>query len=56
MGDLTRTDKDAATGAGAAVESRAREAWLSERLQELPAEEREVLREAAVIIDKLASG
>ena len=38
------------------AEARAREAWLSERLQELPAEEREVLREAAVIIDKLASG
>ena len=38
------------------AEARAREAWLSERLQELPPEEREVLREAAVIIDKLASG
>jgi DNA-binding MarR family transcriptional regulator len=38
------------------AEARAREAWLSERLHELAPEEREVLREAAVIIDKLASG
>jgi DNA-binding MarR family transcriptional regulator len=38
------------------AEARAREAWLSERLQELPPADREVLREAAVIIDKLASG
>ena len=38
------------------AEARAREAWLSERLHELSPEEREVLREAAVIIDKLASG
>jgi DNA-binding MarR family transcriptional regulator len=38
------------------AEARAREAWLSERLHELPPEERAVLREAAVIIDKLASG
>jgi DNA-binding MarR family transcriptional regulator len=38
------------------AEARAREAWLSERLQELSTEDREVLREAAVIIDKLASG
>ena len=38
------------------AEARAREAWLSERLQELPAEERAVLRDAAAIIDKLASG
>src|SRR5437764_10931531 len=37
-------------------EARAREAWLSGRLQELSAEEREVLRDAAVIMDKLASG
>jgi DNA-binding MarR family transcriptional regulator len=37
-------------------EARAREAWLTGRLQELSAEEREVLREAAVIMDKLASG
>jgi DNA-binding MarR family transcriptional regulator len=38
------------------AEGRAREAWLSGRLQELPAEERAVLREAAVIMDKLAGG
>ena len=37
-------------------EGRAREAWLSGQLQDLSAEERAVLREAAVIIDKLASG
>jgi DNA-binding MarR family transcriptional regulator len=37
-------------------EARAREAWLSGRLQQLPREEREILREAAVIMDKLASG
>jgi DNA-binding MarR family transcriptional regulator len=37
-------------------EARAREAWLTGRLQELSAEEREVLRQAAVIMDKLASG
>jgi DNA-binding MarR family transcriptional regulator len=39
-----------------AEEARAREAWLSGRLQQLSREEREVLREAAVIMDKLASG
>jgi DNA-binding MarR family transcriptional regulator len=39
-----------------ADEARAREAWLSGRLQQLSREEREVLREAAVIMDKLASG
>jgi DNA-binding MarR family transcriptional regulator len=38
------------------AEAQAREAWLSERLHELTAEERTVLREAAVIMDKLASG
>ena len=37
-------------------EVRAREAWLSGQLQELSTEERTVLREAAVIMDKLASG
>jgi DNA-binding MarR family transcriptional regulator len=37
-------------------EARAREAWLSERLHELPAEDRAVLRDAAAIMDKLASG
>lgn len=39
-----------------AAEGRAREAWLSGRLQELSPEERAVLREAAEIIDKLVSG
>ena len=39
-----------------ASEARAREAWLSGQLQQLTAEERGVLREAAVIMDKLASG
>jgi DNA-binding MarR family transcriptional regulator len=37
-------------------EARAREAWLTGRLQQLSREEREVLREAAEIMDKLASG
>ena len=39
-----------------ATEARAREAWLTGQLQQLSAEERTVLREAAVIMDKLASG
>ena len=39
-----------------AAEARAREAWLTGHLQELSPEERAVLREAAVIMDKLASG
>jgi DNA-binding MarR family transcriptional regulator len=38
------------------AEAQAREAWLSGRLQELAPEERAVLRDAAVIMDKLASG
>ena len=38
------------------AEAQAREAWLSERLHELTPEERTVLREAAEIMDKLASG
>ena len=38
------------------AEARAREAWLSGQLQDLSPEERTVLREAAVIMDKLASG
>jgi DNA-binding MarR family transcriptional regulator len=38
------------------AEAQAREAWLSSRLQELTAEERAVLREAAAIMDNLASG
>jgi DNA-binding MarR family transcriptional regulator len=38
------------------AEARAREAWLSSRLQELTAEERLVLREAAEIMEKLAGG
>ena len=37
-------------------EVRAREAWLSSQLQQLTAEERAVLREASLIMDKLASG
>src|SRR3712207_4821392 len=39
-----------------ASEARAREAWLSSRLQRLSGEERAVLYEAAAIMDKLASG
>src|SRR3954466_13509515 len=38
------------------AEARAREAWLSGRLQQLSADDRAVLREAAMIMDKLASG
>jgi DNA-binding MarR family transcriptional regulator len=38
------------------AEARAREAWLSSRLQELTADERAVLREAAEIMAKLAGG
>jgi DNA-binding MarR family transcriptional regulator len=38
------------------AEAQAREAWLSGRLQELTAAERAVLREAAGIMDALASG
>jgi DNA-binding MarR family transcriptional regulator len=37
-------------------EARAREAWLSGRLQELTPDERAVLREAAEIMEKLAGG
>jgi DNA-binding MarR family transcriptional regulator len=37
-------------------EARAREAWLSSRLQELSPEERTVLREAAAIMEKLVGG
>ena len=37
-------------------EARAREAWLSSRLQELTAAERASLREAAGIMEKLAGG
>ncbi len=37
-------------------EARAREAWLSSRLQELTADERAVLREAAAIMEKLVGG
>ena len=39
-----------------AGEARAREAWLAGQLQQLTAEERTTLREASVIMDKLASG
>jgi DNA-binding MarR family transcriptional regulator len=38
------------------AEARAREAWLTGQLEDLSPEERTVLREAAVIMDKLASG
>lgn len=38
------------------AEARAREAWLTGMLGQLTAEERAVLREAAVLMDKLASG
>ena len=37
-------------------EARAREAWLAGRLQQLSRDERGTLRDAAVIMDKLASG
>jgi DNA-binding MarR family transcriptional regulator len=39
-----------------ADEARAREAWLTGQLQQLTPAERDVLREAAVLMDKLASG
>src|SRR4051794_14634586 len=39
-----------------ATDARAREAWLSGRLQELSAEERDTLRDAAAIMEKLAVG
>ena len=39
-----------------AEEARAREAWLTGQLQQLTPAERDVLREAAVLVDKLASG
>ena len=38
------------------AEAQAREAWLTGRLSELTPQERDVLREAAEIMDKLASG
>ena len=38
------------------AEARAREAWLTDTLEQLTAQERAVLREAAVIMDELASG
>jgi DNA-binding MarR family transcriptional regulator len=67
MGLVTRTphptdgrqvviDLTPAAEALLADEARAREAWLSGKLQQLSRQEREVLREAAVIMDKLASG
>jgi DNA-binding MarR family transcriptional regulator len=37
------------------AEARAREAWLSERLHQLSPQEREILRDAAEIMEKLAS-
>ena len=39
-----------------ADEARAREAWLSSQLQQLTPAEREVLRQASVLMDKLAAG
>jgi DNA-binding MarR family transcriptional regulator len=48
---LTRSAEDLL-----AAEGRAREAWLAGHLQQLAPEERAVLREAAVIMDKLAGG
>ena len=38
------------------AEARAREAWLTGHLEDLSPEERTVLRDAAVIMDTLASG
>jgi DNA-binding MarR family transcriptional regulator len=38
------------------AEARAREAWLTDTLEQLSAQERTVLREPAVIMDELASG
>ena len=38
------------------AEARAREAWLSGRLEQLSPQEREILQDAATIMDKLASG
>jgi DNA-binding MarR family transcriptional regulator len=49
--DLTPVAEDLLTS-----EARAREAWLTGRIRDLTDEERDVLREAAVIMDKLASG
>ncbi|MEW2356303.1 MarR family transcriptional regulator [Spirillospora sp. NPDC029432] len=46
-----------ATDAGSALlgeERRRKEAWLSQRLGELTAEEREILRRAAPILDKIS--
>jgi DNA-binding MarR family transcriptional regulator len=46
------------TAAGAALlaeDRRRREAWLAQRLRELTADERAVLRDAAPILDRLAS-
>jgi DNA-binding MarR family transcriptional regulator len=39
-----------------ADEARAREAWLTGQLQQLSPAERDVLREAAALVDKLAAG
>ena len=38
------------------AEARAREAWLTDTLEQLTDQQRTVLREAAVIMDRLASG
>jgi DNA-binding MarR family transcriptional regulator len=39
-----------------ADEARAREAWLTGQLQRLTPEQRDLLREAAVLMDELAAG
>ncbi len=48
----------AASPAGAALvreDRRRRDAWLAQRLQDLPAEDLEVLRRAAVVLERLAA-
>ena len=66
-GLATRTDHPsdgrqvllAASPAGIALlreDRRRREAWLAQRLRELDPADREVLRQAAVVLDRLASG
>lgn len=65
-GLVTRTDHPtdgrqvllAASPAGAALlreDRRRREAWLAQRLRELDPDEREVLRKAAAVLDRLAA-
>ena len=65
-GLVTRTDHPsdgrqvllAASPAGAALlreDRRRRDAWLAQRLHDLPAEDLEVLRRAAVVLERLAA-